>query len=60
MPRFREDIPLIVIFSEQLGLESDKDICQLVWGSNVEQYETLMASFSECSDLNIYNRNDAI
>jgi len=58
-PRFREDIPLIVIF-RALGLESDKEICELVWGTQTEYYEYLVASFSECADLRIYTRDDAL
>jgi DNA-directed RNA polymerase II subunit RPB2 len=58
-PRFREDIPLIVIF-RALGMNSDEQICKLVWGTQVEYYDSLTASFSECSELNIYTRDDAL
>ena len=58
-PRFREDIPVMVIF-RALGLEADQDIVKLVWGDNVEQYESLTASFRECSDIKVYTRADAI
>jgi len=58
-PRFREDIPVMVIF-RALGLEADEDIVKLVWGTNVEQYESLTASFRECSDIKVYSRDDAV
>ena len=61
VPRFREDIPLMVVF-RAFGLESDQDIADLVWGIDVtsEHLSMLAASFKECSDLKIYNREDAI
>jgi len=58
-PRFREDIPVMVIF-RALGLEADQDIVELIWGTNTEQYETLTASFRECSDIKVYSRDDAV
>jgi DNA-directed RNA polymerase II subunit RPB2 len=58
-PRFREDIPVMVLF-RALGLEGDEDIVKMIWGSNVEQYESLTASFRECSDIKVYSRADAI
>ena len=58
-PRFREDIPVMVIF-RALGLEADEDIVKLVWGTNTEQYESLTASFRECSDIKVYSRDDAV
>jgi DNA-directed RNA polymerase II subunit RPB2 len=58
-PRFREDIPLIVMF-RAFGIENDEQIAKLVWGSEESQFETLSASFKECGDLKIYNRDDAI
>jgi DNA-directed RNA polymerase II subunit RPB2 len=59
IPRFREDIPLMVLF-RALGLESDEEIVKMIWGTNVEQYECLSASFRECSDIKIYTRADAV
>jgi len=58
-PRFREDIPVMVIF-RALGLEADEDIVKLIWGTNTEQYESLTASFRECSDIKVYSRDDAV
>jgi len=58
-PRFREDIPVIILF-RVLGIESDEEIARLVWGNDVDKYDTLSASFSECADLKIYTRDDAL
>jgi DNA-directed RNA polymerase II subunit RPB2 len=61
VPRFREDIPLMIIF-RAFGVESDADIADLIWGVDVvpEYLSMLAASFKECSDLKIYSREDAI
>ena len=61
VPRFREDIPLMVMF-RAFGIENDQDIVELIWGKNYtnDQGEALVASFKECSDLKIYTRDDAI
>jgi len=61
VPRFREDIPLMVMF-RAFGVESDKDITELIWGKTYDnaKVECLVASFKECSDLKIYTREDAI
>lgn len=61
VPRFREDIPLIVMF-RAFGMECDKDIVDLIWGSNADEkmIDMLSASFKECSDIKIYTREDAI
>ena len=58
LPRFREELPLIVLF-RALGMENDESIAKLVWGSE-DQYDTLMASFSECADIKVYTRDDAL
>jgi len=61
LPRFREDVPLMIIF-RAFGVETDMDISNLIWGVDVnpENLSMLAASFKECSDLKIYNREDAI
>jgi DNA-directed RNA polymerase II subunit RPB2 len=61
VPRFREDVPLMVMF-RAFGVENDQDITELVWGKSYDaaQAESLVASFKECSDLKIYTREDAI
>ena len=58
IPKFREDIPLFVLF-RALGVETDEQIVDIV--SPLEKYkELLIASFKECAELNIYTQNDAI
>ena len=59
VPRFHEDIPLMVFF-RALGLTTDEQIAKLIWGNDVSQYETLVASFKECADMKIYTREEAI
>ena len=59
VPRFREDIPLIVMF-RAFGMECDEDIVNLIWGDNDTLSELLAASFKECSDIKVYTREDAI
>jgi len=61
VPRFREDIPLMVLF-RAFGLESDQEIAELIWGDNPDEkhLDMLAASFKECSDIKIYTRDDAI
>ena len=58
-PRFREDIPLMVMF-RALGIEEDEKIARLIWGEDIENAENLSASFKECSDIQVYTREDAI
>jgi DNA-directed RNA polymerase II subunit RPB2 len=58
-PRFREDIPVMVIF-RALGLETDEEIVKLVWGDDKDNYDSLTASFHECSAIKIYTRDDAV
>lgn len=59
VPRFKEDIPLIVMF-RAFGMECDEDIVKLIWGDDQSMAEMLEASFKECSDCKIYTREDAI
>jgi DNA-directed RNA polymerase II subunit RPB2 len=58
VPRFREDIPLMVLF-RALGVEEDQTIANLIC-PHQEYMDLLGASFKECSDLNIYTKEDAI
>ena len=58
IPRFREDIPLMVMF-RALGVENDEAIANLICPTG-EYVELLSASFKECSDINIYSQEDAI
>lgn len=60
VPRFREDIPLMVMF-RALGLENDQDIANLIVNDgNEDLIESLSASFKECSDIKVYTREDAV
>jgi DNA-directed RNA polymerase II subunit RPB2 len=59
VPRFREDIPLMVMF-RALGLEADEDIARLIVNDDESLVEMLAASFKECSDIKVYTREDAI
>ena len=60
IPRFTEDIPLVVIF-RALGIETDLEISKLVWGSENHPYvEKLAASFKECADIKVYSQEDAV
>jgi len=60
-PRFREDIPLVVMY-RAFGMEADEDIVKLILGERQDDcfVEMLAASFKECSDIRVYNRDDAI
>jgi DNA-directed RNA polymerase II subunit RPB2 len=61
VPRFREDIPLVVMF-RAFGMECDQDIANLIWGPDAGEnlVDMLSASFKECSDIKVYTREDAI
>lgn len=60
VPRFREDVPLMVMF-RALGLENDQDIANLIISdNNGHLLESLAASFKECSDIKVYTREDAV
>ena len=53
VPRFREDIPVMVFF-RALGVTSDADIAKLVWESLDDPHiELLSASFRDCSELGV-------
>ncbi len=60
VPRFREDIPVMVFF-RALGVIQDKEIASLVW-ANLEDYhvETLAASFRDCAEIGVFTQEDAI
>ena len=60
VPRFREDIPVVVFF-RALGVTSDADIARLVWGSTEEQrVELLAASFRDCAELGVFTQEEAV
>jgi DNA-directed RNA polymerase II subunit RPB2 len=60
VPRFREDVPIMVFF-RALGVTQDSLIAKLVWG-NLEDpnVEKLAASFKECSEIGVFTQDDAI
>lgn len=60
VPRFREDIPVMVFF-RALGVTRDEDIAKLVWGSVDDSHvELLGASFRDCAELGIFTQQDAV
>ena len=60
VPRFREDIPLCVMF-RAFGVEKDQDIANIICPSgNERQIGSLEASFRECADIKVFTRDDAI
>ena len=58
VPRFREDIPLGIMF-RAFGVESDEEIAKLICPTG-EYIEFLAATFKECADVKVYTREDAI
>ena len=56
IPRFREDIPLMVFF-RSLGVIADKDVYDHL-GDYVEDH--LAASFKDAADMNIFTQEEAI
>lgn len=60
VPRFREDIPVVVYF-RALGVLTDKEITQIIWGSLDDPHvELLAASFRDASELGIFTQQEAI
>ena len=60
VPRFREDIPIMVYF-RALGVTSDAEVARLVWGSETDKnVELLAASFRDCAEIGIFTQDDAI
>jgi DNA-directed RNA polymerase II subunit RPB2 len=60
VPRFREDIPVMVFF-RALGVTSDADIAKLVWESLDDPHiELLSASFRDCSELGVFSQDEAV
>ena len=60
VPRFREDIPVMVFF-RALGVTADKDIANLVWGSLDDPHvELLGASFRDCAELGVFTQEEAV
>jgi DNA-directed RNA polymerase II subunit RPB2 len=61
VPRFREDIPIVVYF-RALGVLTDRAITRIVWGSDQDDTHTelLAASFRDASELGIFTQQEAI
>jgi len=60
VPRFREDIP-VVVFYRALGVVSDKAITRLIWGSETEIHADLLAaSFRDAAEINVFTQEEAI
>ena len=60
VPRFREDIPIMVFF-RALGVISDAEVARLVWGSETDKnVELLAASFRDCAEIGIFTQQEAI
>jgi DNA-directed RNA polymerase II subunit RPB2 len=60
VPRFREDIPILV-FLRALGATSDAEIATLVWGSLTDPHvELLGASFRDCAELGVFTPEEAV
>ncbi len=60
VPRFREDIPVMVFF-RALGVIADADVARLVWGTlDTPHVALLAASFRDCAELGIFTQEEAI
>ena len=60
VPRFREDIPVMVYF-RALGMTEDKAIARIIWGDENEPHvELLAASFRDVAEMSIFTQDDAV
>ena len=60
VPRFREDIPVLVFF-RALGVTTDAAVARLVWGSLDDPHVALLAaSFRDCAELGVFTQTEAI
>ena len=60
VPRFREDIPVMVYF-RALGMTEDRAIARIIWGDeNDSHVELLAASFRDVSEMSIFTQDDAV
>ena len=60
VPRFREDIPIMVYF-RALGMTEDRAIARIIWGDeNDSHVELLAASFRDISEMSIFTQDDAV
>jgi DNA-directed RNA polymerase II subunit RPB2 len=60
VPRFREDIPVVVYF-RALGVLTDRAITNIVWGNESDLHvELLAASFRDAAELRVFTQQEAI
>jgi DNA-directed RNA polymerase II subunit RPB2 len=60
VPRFREDIPVMVYF-RALGITDDRTVARIIWGDeNDSHVEMLGASFRDVAEMAIFTQDDAI
>ena len=60
VPRFREDIPVMVYF-RALGITDDRMVARIIWGDEKDSHvEMLGASFRDVAELAVYSQEDAI
>jgi DNA-directed RNA polymerase II subunit RPB2 len=60
VPRFREDIPVMVFF-RALGVTTDTEIANLVWGNLTDPHvELLGASFRDCAEIGVFSQEEAV
>lgn len=60
VPRFREDIPIMVYF-RALGMTEDRAIARIIWGDeNDSHVELLAASFRDVAEMSIFTQDDAV
>jgi DNA-directed RNA polymerase II subunit RPB2 len=60
VPRFREDIPVVVYF-RALGVLTDRAITNIVWGSETDLHaELLAASFRDAAELRVFTQQEAV
>ena len=55
VPRFREDIPIMVFF-RCIGITTDKEIYKLL----KNDHESIAASFKDCADIGVFTQDEAI
>ena len=60
VPRFREDIPVVVYF-RALGVLTDRAITNIVWGNETDLHaELLAASFRDAAELRVFTQQEAV
>ena len=60
VPRFREDIPVMIYF-RALGVVDDRTVARIIWGDEKDSHvELLGASFRDASEMGIFTQDDAV